>query len=287
MGYSRAGFDVYGVDIEPQPHFPFPFLQADAMAAMAMLLAGEALSFPDGRRLRLGDLGAISASPPCQGYSIMQNLPWIAKREYPLLILPLRELLLQTGKPYIIENVAGARFGAKGLQKRGLTEHGLQAGWLCGAMFGLPIYRHRYFETNWFWPMPGHPKHRRTRQLVEQPYGTSRTPGQRGIHKPEDVRKRTDNLVRGSALSDQAMGDTRRSPGSGNGVVGGIGHTAGWRIAAEAMGIDWMTRAELTQAIPPAMTLWLGGWLINRVCGNSEARDVFSPGPLTSAVPSD
>jgi len=259
----------------------------DAIEALQRLIAGEGLTFSNGETLYLSDFAAIHGSPPCQGYSIMNNLPWIRDRVYPLLILPLRILLEETGKLYIIENVAGARYGAKGLIKRGLQEHGLKAAWLCGGMFGLEIYRHRYFETNWFWPQPGHPKHRRVivagrmigsraadisfsphpRGTWEQgseethpgqsqqanilvPYGASLTPGQRGIHKPEDVRKRP-HL-------------TERKPGSnGAQAVGaGVGHAAGWKVAAEAMGIDWMKRSELTQAIPPVMTCYLGRQLM-------------------------
>src|SRR3990172_3289585 len=122
MGYSLAGFtDIVGVDIVPQPRYPFELVQADALEYLA----------EHGH-----EFDAIHASPPCQGYSIMNNLPWLRGREYPLLILPTIDLLRQTGKPYILENVMGARRGAKGLKKRGLEQHGLEAGWLCGTMFG-------------------------------------------------------------------------------------------------------------------------------------------------------
>ena len=128
MGYHRAGFEVVGVDIKPQPHYPFEFHQADAM------------TYP------LDGFDAIHASPPCQGYSRMRHLPWLRDKIYPLLIEPTRERLIAVGVPYVIENVMDAH---------------LPAGWLCGGMFGLPIYRHRAFETNWFWMQPAHPRHRR------------------------------------------------------------------------------------------------------------------------------
>jgi DNA (cytosine-5)-methyltransferase 1 len=127
MGYSRAGFEVVGVDIKSQPHYPFEFHQADA------------LTYP------LNGFDAYHASPPCQAYSIMKNLPWVKCKEHPKLINPTRELLKKTGKFYVIENVMGAK---------------LDAGWLCGGMFNLGCYRHRLFETNFFWMQPGHPIHR-------------------------------------------------------------------------------------------------------------------------------
>src|SRR3972149_1145020 len=112
MGYHRAGFRVVGVDWKPQPHYPFEFILAAAMP------------FPR----QGGD--AIHASPPCQGYSIMRNLPWLRDKDYPLLIEPTRILLDKTEKPWVNENVMGAK---------------LDGGWLCGQMFGLPVFRHRYF----------------------------------------------------------------------------------------------------------------------------------------------
>jgi SAM-dependent methyltransferase len=134
-GYQRAGFYVVGVDIKPQPHYCGDEFHQ-----------GDALTYP------LEGFDAYHASPPCQGYSIMLNLPWLRDKKYPMLIQPVRELLLAVGKPYIIENVGGARY-------RTSRQDGLKAAFLCGQMFGLPIFRHRYFETNWFWMQPGHPKH--------------------------------------------------------------------------------------------------------------------------------
>lgn len=140
MGYHRAGFDVVGVDIEPQPHYPFEFIQGDVPA------------------MDLGDLlpsfDAIHASPPCQGYSRMRHLPWLAGRVYLLLIDPVRELLAATGLPYVIENVEDSPLQrAPGLD----GSHGIL---LCGTMFELPIYRHRPFETNFPIDQPAHGPHK-------------------------------------------------------------------------------------------------------------------------------
>jgi DNA (cytosine-5)-methyltransferase 1 len=198
MGYYRAGFDeITGVDIAPQPHYPFTFVQADAM------------TFP------LDGYDLIHASPPCQGYSIMLNLPWLRDKDYPLLIAPTLERLEATGTPYVVENVDGAKYE-------------LAAGWLCGGMFGLPIFRHRRFATNWPWFSPGHPRHE----------------GQVRPSSPLGGRAR-DIVVRNQWHWS-------------HGTAKGIGHSANWRAAAHAMGIDWMSRDELGQAIPPAYTEYLG-----------------------------
>lgn len=91
-GYYRAGFEVVGVDLAPQPRFPFPFVQADALAHLA----------DHGR-----EFDAIHASPPCQAYSICGALPQ-CQRDYPRLLEPVRELLVASGRPWILENVVGA-----------------------------------------------------------------------------------------------------------------------------------------------------------------------------------
>lgn len=115
VGYARAGFEVVGVDIKPQPHYPFEFHQADALA------------YP------LEGFAAIHASPPCQAYSMatkVHSAETIAK--HPRLIEPMRERLLATGRPYVMENVPGAPL--------------LGTLFLCGSMFGLEVRRHRIFE---------------------------------------------------------------------------------------------------------------------------------------------
>ena len=114
MGYHRAGFEVVGVDNKPQPHYPFEFHQADA------------LTYP------LDGYDAYHASPPCQAYSSCTKME--QRKNYQKLINATRDKLLGTGKPFVIENVLGA--------KKELKANLL----LCGTMFGLPIHRHRLFE---------------------------------------------------------------------------------------------------------------------------------------------
>lgn len=123
MGYHRADFDVVGVDIKPQPHYPFEFVQADALEYVAE--HGE-------------EFDVIHASPPCQAYSMMQHI-WKNSQDHPDLIEPTRTALLLSNKPFVIENVVGAPLRIALL--------------LCGTMFGLKIIRHRIFESNVSMPL--------------------------------------------------------------------------------------------------------------------------------------
>ena len=168
---------------------------------------------------------AIHASPPCQGESIMRNLPWLRDKDYPMLIIPTRRRLESTGLPYVIENVQHARRSSK-------KPHGMQAGWLCGLMFDLPIFRHRLFETNWFWLAPGHPRHR---SIIL----AGRHIGNRA-REPIAARK-----------TGHVYGFDRPGAAVGHGNMGGLS-------ARDALGVSWMTRDEATQAIPPAYTEYIG-----------------------------
>ncbi|MFI1485705.1 SAM-dependent methyltransferase [Streptomyces sp. NPDC020747] len=129
MGYYLAGFDVVGVDINPQPNYPFPFIQGDAIEYI---------------RAHGHEYDLIHGSPPCQDFS---NLNAYNKKSYPRLIAPTREAMVATGRPYVIENVEEA---AREL---------IDPVTLCGPMFDLIVYRHRVFETNWDLAVPAHPKH--------------------------------------------------------------------------------------------------------------------------------
>ena len=127
MGYHRAGFDVVGVDIAPQPHYPFEFYRADALNVLG------GFSWPS-----LEGFDAVHASPPCQAYSAGARMRTGAAKDHPRLIEPTRELLSASGLPWVIENVPGAPLRPDVR--------------LCGSMFGLAVRRHRVFEcSSFFW----------------------------------------------------------------------------------------------------------------------------------------
>lgn len=195
MGYHRAGFEVVGVDIKPQPRYPFEFHQADALEFC---------------REHGHEFDAIHASPPCQAYTPLRAMH--KTREYVDLVAETRTVLESIGCPWDIENVPGAplRFGVM----------------LCGTMFPpLRVYRHRYFESSFLIMQPEHPMHR-------VPAGM---PGTKG------GKRRKEHYENGGFIT----------------VCGDVGSFCG-----DAMGIDWMIGEELSQAIPPAYTEYIGKQLI-------------------------
>lgn len=136
MGYHRAGFEVYGIDNKPQPHYPFPFLLMDAMEAMDKLLRGEGLTFSNSETLYLADFDAYHASPECKAHCQAIACRPGYRDKYTDQITPIRPRLISTGRSYVIENVPWARH---------LLHNPIM---LCGTMFGLKVKRHRYFESN-------------------------------------------------------------------------------------------------------------------------------------------
>ena len=194
FGYYLAGFRVVGVDINPQPHYPFEFHQADA------------LTYP------LEGFDAYHASPPCQA-NTKKSATWGRKRTYWYdhkdIIPQVRELLAASGKPFVIENVNGAKLDGTLM--------------LCGTMFGLRIIKHRYFEFNWDMP-------------INAPFTCNHS----------DV----------------------YNPWSGNGRNA--------EKLREAMGIDWLPisggasrkagyTGDLSNAIPPAYTQYIGQYLLGAI----------------------
>jgi DNA (cytosine-5)-methyltransferase 1 len=181
MGIHQAlpDAEITGVDLAPQKNYPFNFI------------LGDALTFP------LEGYDFVWASPPCQQHTSLRR---VTGKTYADWIAATRARLRAWGGPWVMENVPGAP----------LTYSAV----LCGAAFGLKVYRHRLFESNYLLLAPPHVPHR------------DQTPrAGRGI-----------------------------SPKGFISIAGHMGHLAYTR---QAMGIDWMTRDELSQAIPPAYSRYL------------------------------
>jgi DNA (cytosine-5)-methyltransferase 1 len=198
-GYQLAGFHVTGVDNRQQPRYV-----GDAF------ILGDALDYcaEHGH-----EYDAIHASPPCQAYTSLGSLH--KHKTYPDLLAPTRDALVSTGKPWVIENVVGAPL-------RGYVQ-------LCGAMFGLRVYRHRRFESPCYFWRPRHPRHTLPALAHRAPSGKSRK----------------EAYLAGECFAS---------------VTGNAGNYAG-----PGMGIDWMIGEELSQAIPPAYCEFIGRQLLNYV----------------------
>lgn len=201
-GYARAGFDVVGVDISPQPRYPFTFRQADALDVLA-------------DREFVANFDAIHASPPCQHYSAAAEIHDTAD-QHPDLIPPVRSLLMDTGLPWVMENVERSTLATTLM--------------LCGSMFGLGVKRHRLFESNVLLIGPTCGSHRLWHASV---FGGRAVGRQRVTHGGPGVRSQT-----WDKFPDELA------------------------TARDAMGIDWMNLAELSEAIPPAYTEFIGGQLL-------------------------
>lgn len=185
-GLQLAGYHVTGVDIKPQPRYAGDaFIQADAMT------------------IDWEGYDLIWASPPCQRYC--RITPERTRNDHPDLLPEVLDRLRAQPTPYICENVQG-------------TEHMMRSPlFLCGTMFGLPIWRHRWFEignVDTFFLLPpcnhqGHPV------LIS---GRGMLGACKGGKRPAEPLKATKE---------------------------------------GAIGIDWMITAELDQAIPPAYSRFL------------------------------
>lgn len=214
MGYHRAGFEVVGVDINPQPHYPFEFIQCDALEYVS----------EHGH-----EFDAIHASPPCQLYSVANN---VHQKAHPDLLPPTRKLLQAAGLPWVIENVPGAPMHQG---PPTLFEPEIWGAMVCGRAFpGLNVKRHRLFESNV--PIEG---------TGPCPLG----------HPGEWL------LIFGHTVLER--GHVVRKTPAGNNTTHRK-HTTVER-GREVMGIDWMNRDELSQAIPPAYTEYIGGFLMDHL----------------------
>lgn len=139
-GYADAGFDVIGVDVAPQPRYPYGFMQGDALDVLRNLVR-YGLMLPD----------AVHASPPCQDHSVSMQFGLADRGTGHLLgdtIELLRQLEQRHGIPWVVENVVSASTTA--LMPGAVT--------LCGSMFGLGAHdsagqwrvlkRHRLFLSS-------------------------------------------------------------------------------------------------------------------------------------------
>lgn len=198
-GYADAGWEVVGVDIKPQPRYPYPFIQADVTRMDPRFVA---------------TFDAAHASPPCQFATLLKHAP--NGKTHINLIPTTRKLLKAAGLPYVIENVEPA------------MSHLVNPMMLCGTMFGLgaegcDLWRHRGFETS---------------------FGLTAPCGCRHSGKP------VIGIYGGHARRRSA-----KHGGRGTKDVWKAGHKG---AASAALGIDWMTLGELSEAIPPAYTKFIG-----------------------------
>lgn len=195
MGLHLAGFEVVGVDIAPQPRYPFAFHQADAM------------TFP------LDGFDFIWASPPCQAHSALRHLH--PQKSYECFIERTRERLVAWGGAYVIENVPGAPL--------------IKPTMYCGSMFGLRVRRHRIFESN----IP--------------------------LRKRLCLHKR-----QGSPIDVSGTGGPRRTRRRDD-HGGNCNKPENLEQARAVMQMPWATRYEISQAIPPAYSKYIGEQVLPHV----------------------
>ncbi|MDM8084718.1 hypothetical protein QUV83_08085 [Cellulomonas cellasea] len=241
-GYHRAGFDIYGVDNAPArlTRYPYPHHQGDAIDVMVRLIAGEAIDFthPDGtvECLSLPDFIAVFGSPPCTGYT--RGTAAIPDRltRYDRLIAVTRQMFIEMGLPYVIENVADA--------KPELVNPVLY----CGRMFGLGatdtdgtplvVDRHRLFEASpdlLILPPGPHVKHDKSVQVAGA-YGGAR----RDKREAREVRR--------------------------GGYV-----PADLDVIRTMLGTPWMSETGCFLSIPPAYTEHIGAQVLDQITSSAAA----------------
>lgn len=233
-GYIAAGWDVTGVDLNPRVgrRYPGAFVAGDALAYLAT----------HGR-----EYDAIHASPPCQGYTIATAGNPAARAKYQRLIAATRELLILTGRPWVIENVEQARSQMR------------EPVLLCGRMFGLgavdedglPLVldRHRLFESSVLLDVPEHPKH--GGEQVAGVYGGSR----RAKRLPGESLSEVAPRDRYAARVERGGGYVPRSPA----------------VQRALLRIDWMTVKGMQESIPPIYATHVGAQLIEHLTRSAAA----------------
>lgn len=245
-GLQLAGFHVTGIDIRKQPRYcGDAFVQADA------------LNPP----FDIREFDFIWASPPCQAHTKLRFMP--NARQHSDLIPETRAMLMEAGVPYAIENVEDAPLGESG-----------NLIMLCGTMFGLQtadgsaeLWRHRLFETSF--------------PIVLRPPCQHRSAalGVYGGHVRDRCRKVL-TVVGHTPVDNTARSEKRRAitvtghTAQTNTVRNRVRQTFTLADAKAAMGIDWMTMAGLSQAIPPAYSEFIGRHVLEYIRATNPAQEV-------------
>ena len=204
-GYADAGFEVVGVDIDPQPNYPYEFHQADAIEFV---------------KAHGHEFDAIHASCPCQTFSRTKTLH---SNEHPDLIKPTRDALVASGKPWVIENVVGAPLIDP------IKLSGQHFNMTAPDVDGVPLklVRHRLFESNILLRVPD------------------------SFHANRHIQT--------ASIYGAGGGWTPRHRDNPDRRGGYIPHAD---VIKKLLGIDWMTKHEMSQSIPPVFTEWVGGQII-------------------------
>lgn len=207
-GYADVGFEVVGVDICPQPNYPYEFHQADAIEFV---------------KEHGHEFDAIHASPPCQTFSRTKTLH---DNEHPDLIEPTRDALVASGKPWVMENVVGAPLIDP------IKLSGQHFNMTAPDVDGVPLklVRHRLFESNIVLRVPD------------------------SFHANRHIQTASVYGAGGGWTPKHRDNPDRRG--------GYIPHTD---VIKKLLGIDWMSKHEMSQSIPPVFTEWVGGQLADYV----------------------
>lgn len=246
MGFSQAGFQVYGTDLFEKynrKRYPFPSAKGDAIEILDKLLAGEKIQFShwdaeakayvDDELLGLEDFSVLAGSPPCQAFSISTSSirsTEDGKKKYKDFVGVTRERFIASGLPYTIENVPGAPL----IPEKTIV--------LCGSQFDmtaidldgtlLHLRRHRQFESNIPLAIPKPCEHKKEQVIAGSYGGAQRT--------REGAKKRA-----GGYVPDKS-------------------------VQAELLGISWMPEAAMHQAIPPIFARHVGKQVLKHIKKNSR-----------------
>jgi DNA (cytosine-5)-methyltransferase 1 len=240
MGLWQAGWAPVGIDNSATrlARYPFSHIQVDVTHPHFITHI-----LPDILKITKPQL--IIASPPCQGFSptasMRQNRTARGGQNFKSeahppqnLVAFLRNILKQLEIPWIIENVPGAPLDPSCTIQ------------LCGSTFGLRIRRHRLFESEDLILTPPKPACDHDWQDFHKPYVITQDSRQHG--------RRTGII---SVFGTAAKGtELITKPNSSQTQT---------ELARVAMGIDWMTARDLSQAIPPAYTRFLGKQALDQI----------------------